>query len=494
MRSRPPGRRWRSSASWRRSGTWSAGHFGYREEAPTLKNLLIRLLVSDLAHACRAPLPDGLKHLTLPRQGAANAVVCLAQWRDSSTRGPSYETLSAGVADAVKLAAAPGGLGDRGPDGGQDLPAGREDHRQPSARPGAGDRGDASSPRSSAPSPPAGRTATGPRRGCPTPRRAPRRALYAVYQALQTAADLFALRNEQVGGLGAPGREGAARAPTPAACIASISSIATSARPRISPSRATGTSSSPCARRSSRSTATASWRSWRWSGTSIWRPACSGCGGSTGFPTSRHSTSGKSRRVLAKGADRRVFVIISDAFRYEAAQELTDAAQRQVPLRGGAVRAAWRAAVLHGAGHGRLLPHQTLDYNESGDIRVDGKPCGSLEQRGKVLEAVQGVAVKADDLHGDEEGRGPGVRQAVPGRLRLSQPGRCGRRQRRDRGEDLRGRAQGHRRTGRPGGLHRQQPQRQSRASSPPTTASCSRKRRPARPTRAAWPTSRPAP
>ena len=80
-----------------------ASHFGYRDDAPSLKNLLIRLLVSDLDHACRAPLPEGLKHLMLSRQGTANAVVCLAQWRDSSTRGPSYEALSAAVAEAVKL-------------------------------------------------------------------------------------------------------------------------------------------------------------------------------------------------------------------------------------------------------------------------------------------------------------------------------------------------------------------------------------------------------
>ena len=84
---------------------WSlvATHFGYQEEVPSLKNLLIRLLVSDFAHACRAELAGGLKHLRLSRQGTANAVVCLAQWRDSSTRGPSYEALSAAVAEAVKL-------------------------------------------------------------------------------------------------------------------------------------------------------------------------------------------------------------------------------------------------------------------------------------------------------------------------------------------------------------------------------------------------------
>lgn len=80
-----------------------AHHFGYQDPAPSLKKLLLRLLVSDLAQGLRTPLPEGLAHLGLPRQGLANAVVCLAQWRDSSSRGASYEALSAQVATALKL-------------------------------------------------------------------------------------------------------------------------------------------------------------------------------------------------------------------------------------------------------------------------------------------------------------------------------------------------------------------------------------------------------
>ncbi len=173
-----------------------ASHFGYQDEAPTLKNLLIRLLVSDLDHACRAALPDGLKHLTLSRQGTANAVVCLAQWRDSSTRGPSYEALSAAVAETVKLEQHLGALEI------EDLAevktfllvekaiASRLRDRV------IGDRGRDQTRGQSATSHLAGRTVTGPRPGLPDTHSAPRRALYAVYQALQTAADLFALRNE----------------------------------------------------------------------------------------------------------------------------------------------------------------------------------------------------------------------------------------------------------------------------------------------------------
>ena len=100
--------------------------------------------------------------------------------------------------------------------------------------------------------------------------------------------------------------------------------------------------------------------------------------------------------VLAKGADRRVFVIISDAFRYEAAQELAE--QLNGKYRFDAELSAQLGVLpsYTGLGMAALLPHKALDYSESGAIRVDGLPCGSLEQRAKVLESVQGVAVKAE--------------------------------------------------------------------------------------------------
>ena len=40
--------------------------FGYDEETPTLKNLLVRLLVSDYAHYLTKELPGALRHLELP--------------------------------------------------------------------------------------------------------------------------------------------------------------------------------------------------------------------------------------------------------------------------------------------------------------------------------------------------------------------------------------------------------------------------------------------
>ena len=61
--------------------------FGYADDDPSLKKLLIRLLVTDYAHHLKGVVPTALGHLVLPPSGRSNAVVCLAQWRDSSSKG-----------------------------------------------------------------------------------------------------------------------------------------------------------------------------------------------------------------------------------------------------------------------------------------------------------------------------------------------------------------------------------------------------------------------
>ena len=77
--------------------------FGYGENIPTLQNLLIRLLVSDYAHHLSKEPPSALQHLLLPRSGTTNAVVCLAQWRDSSSKSSSYDVLAAEVGASLDM-------------------------------------------------------------------------------------------------------------------------------------------------------------------------------------------------------------------------------------------------------------------------------------------------------------------------------------------------------------------------------------------------------
>ena len=84
--------------------------FGYAEETPRLENLLIRLLVTDFAQHLHGQLPVSLEHLVLPQAGRANAVVCLAQWRDSASTGGSYDRLSEYVAQRISLGDRLGGF------------------------------------------------------------------------------------------------------------------------------------------------------------------------------------------------------------------------------------------------------------------------------------------------------------------------------------------------------------------------------------------------
>jgi uncharacterized protein (TIGR02687 family) len=371
-----------------------ASSFGYQEDAPSLKNLLIRLLVSDLAHACQSALPEGLKHLILARQGTANAVVCLAQWRDSLTRGPSYDTLSAAVARAIKLESHLGALSI------DDLAEVKtfllvEQTIASRLRDRVLETVETIKPeliRAIASRRQDGYWAAP---GLPDTPSAPRRALFAVYQALQTAADLFALRQSRLGGLVYPDAKALFSAYTDGLyrddqCYRHFCEFADAAesrdwdilkslRQKVEQVYGTGFVAE-LARQ---------WNPHLESGLlDRWRI--------DGIPNQQGFYAREVARVLAKGADRRVFVIVSDAFRYEAAQELTEQLNGQYRLDATLSAQLGVLPSYTGLGMAALLPHGTIDYTESGAIRVDGLPCGSLEQRGKILESVQGVAVKAD--------------------------------------------------------------------------------------------------
>ena len=60
--------------------------FGYEEDNPTLKNFLLRLMLTDFAHHLKADLPRSLRGLLLPESGWSNAVVCLWPKLPSATK------------------------------------------------------------------------------------------------------------------------------------------------------------------------------------------------------------------------------------------------------------------------------------------------------------------------------------------------------------------------------------------------------------------------
>ena len=94
----------------------------------------------------------------------------------------------------------------------------------------------------------------------------------------------------------------------------------------------------------------------------------------------------------------RVFVIVSDALRYEAAQELLQEINSKYRFQGNLEAMLGVVPSYTALGMAALLPHQSLKLAESKGVLVDDKPSSSLEQRSRVLSECEGLAIRAEKL------------------------------------------------------------------------------------------------
>lgn len=100
-----------------------------------------------------------------------------------------------------------------------------------------------------------------------------------------------------------------------------------------------------------------------------------------------------------RGGRKKAVVVISDALRYEVADELTS------KIRGENKYDAKIEAMLGvlpsytQLGMASLLPHKTLAHSENGDpVLVDGQPSNGTANRSKILSSVGGTAIQATEL------------------------------------------------------------------------------------------------
>ncbi|MDP2901967.1 MAG: BREX-1 system phosphatase PglZ type A [Methylovulum sp.] len=114
------------------------------------------------------------------------------------------------------------------------------------------------------------------------------------------------------------------------------------------------------------------------------------------------------RPRLAAKEIKRIFVIISDAMRYEIAEELTGIINAEKRFK---AKLSSQLGVLPSytqLGMAALLPHKTLEYQAgSGIVLVDGQSTAGLDNRNAILEKVNGLAVSAKALMdwSNQEGR-----------------------------------------------------------------------------------------
>lgn len=111
--------------------------------------------------------------------------------------------------------------------------------------------------------------------------------------------------------------------------------------------------------------------------------------------------------TLRKGDVKRVAVVISDALRYEVAQELFGEIERERRFNPQLTSQLGVLPSYTQLGMASLLPHQQLHYNGS-TVMVDGASSSGLANRNAILEKHKGLACHYKDLlnWSNEEGRG----------------------------------------------------------------------------------------
>jgi len=372
------------------------GTFGYTEESPTLKNLLIRLLVTDFCASLGVEPPAALAALLVPVGGRPNAAVCLSQWRDSNSTGAAYDTLSAKVAAMLKIQ---DHLSNRSLEELESVKTFIEVEKQvmkllrDRVLEGA-DTLKAAEIRQIAHRRLDGHWAAN---GLPDTHDTPRSAVRAVYQALMAAADFLELRRTHNGNFHYSSAEDYWQSYTAElyrfdqlyrhfceyADVAESQtwSLLKTLRAQIEQHYGQGFLSS---------------LSLAW-GEKVensllerWRLA--------GVLNEQDFFAKKVAPILDEGPNRKVFVIISDAFRYEAAQELLGELNGKYRFKASLDALLGVLPSYTALGMASLLPHGTLSYKESGEVLVDGKPTAGLELRSAILEDYQGIAVRADDI------------------------------------------------------------------------------------------------
>ena len=127
-----------------------------------------------------------------------------------------------------------------------------------------------------------------------------------------------------------------------------------------------------------------------------------------GVPNQHHFFDTQVAPLLASGA-KRVFVVISDAFRFEVAEELVQQLNSRSRFKAALASQLGVLPSYTTLGMAALLPHHSLSYkiNSNLDVLADGQPVSTLEQRNVHLARYDGLAIKADELLalGKDKGR-----------------------------------------------------------------------------------------
>ncbi len=378
--------------------------FGYEEENPTLKNFLLRLMLTDYAHHLKGDVPQSIRGLLLPKKGWSNAVVCLAQWRDSSSKGTSYDRFSAEAAAILRI-------DDHLPNLEIDqladvmtflavekrIASSLRERVQTTA-----DTINADDVRAIATRRQSGHWAS---RSVADSPDAPRSALHAVYDALVAAADFYALRNQHKSGFDYP--NAAAMYGAYESELYRFDQLYRHFCESADMAETAGWS----VLKSLRADIEAHYVNWYLTNLALaWGKFIEPHDGLLTewridkIPNQYRFYARNVRPWLDEGENRRAFVIISDAFRYEAAQELTTELNGKYRFEATLSSQLGVLPSYTALGMASMLPHKKLAYKGT-DVLVDGKSSIASERDG-ILQTVGGLACKYDELMSKKKDEG----------------------------------------------------------------------------------------
>ncbi len=377
--------------------TLMARELHYTAEEPSLSGLLRRVFVSELALQMDAPLPDSLRHFALSEDGQRQASVFLTQWRDSTGHGPSYNAAAHALEIELKVSQALSGL---------DLDALRAvttfwiaERRIAAGLQrrllSDGALADLDALGAVVAERQAAHWLSGPGSDAPD-----RQALSAAYDALLAAAGLFALhartlpRLEQ-SDLGYDSPE------------ALLQGYATELYRFDRLYRDYCTAARPAQRQG--------WDLLKDVGEAVEKLYGKGFLYPLGLAWSRHLDAGfleewrahslppqqdfYARVVRSRAEGRgRAFVVISDAFRYEAAAELVERLNGQDRVTAAFSPMLGVLPSYTALGMASLLPHRELAFTDKGDVLADGLSTAGTSARDKILGLHHGKAVQASEL------------------------------------------------------------------------------------------------
>jgi uncharacterized protein (TIGR02687 family) len=380
---------------------------GYADANPSLRDLLIRILVTDFCRSLDADAPKQLLHLVLPvRTLASNASVFIGRWRSDIAQYSNYNALADAVANELNLDSLLGGLSAE--QLAECLTFENIELRvvqDLKTRIVAGAGANMEAARSLMTRRRDGHWAN--RMLASANERT--KALAACYDALTAAADFFTLKASHAAGFSfADAVTAFAKCRDELFRFDQLYRHFHTAADAVEPM---GWAVLHELRQSIESV----YSGWYIPQLSIaWAKVVEGDGGLLAtwkLPEVIPQQEFFERKVLPvfDGTVKRVFVLISDAFRFEVAHELTQQINGKNRFKASLDAMLGVLPSYTALGMAALLPHQTLAYKEgtSLDVSANGHSVATLDQRNEHLKPFGGMAVKAEDLMalGKEKGR-----------------------------------------------------------------------------------------